>query len=131
MDDNQIECDLALDFVIINTLAIALSTQITGNRFTEGILNAILSAATIGIFLNSTGLNVGTHCFTEVGLIRPGAIATIPGVAGQVTVQLRLNLALSDPTGTDNTCVNFQSRAGGVVAGWPLKSVDAAYLVQR
>jgi hypothetical protein len=130
MDDNQIECDLALDFVIINTLAIALSTQITGNRFTEGIFNTFLSAITIGIFLNSTGLNVGTHCIVEAGFIKPAAIATTTG-GGQVTVNLRLNLALSDPNGTDNTCINFQSRTAGVVAGWPLKSVDAGYLVQR
>jgi hypothetical protein len=129
MGDDQVECDLALDFVVTNTLALALSTQVTGNRFTEGIRNAYLSAITIGLFMNGTGLNVGTHCIAETGLIRPGAVAT--ATSGPVNVHLRLNLALSDPAGTDDTCLKFQSSLPGVVAAWPLKSVDAGYLVQR
>src|SRR5262249_26466099 len=37
MSSNQIECDLLTNFVIVDTLVIALSTQITANRFTESI----------------------------------------------------------------------------------------------
>ena len=92
LTDNQIECDLLLSFVIINTLVVGFSTQVTGNRWTEGILNAYLSAFTLGIFMNSTALNTATHCVLTAGAIEPAAVDS-----GGNVVDLRLNLVLTDP----------------------------------
>jgi hypothetical protein len=105
LTDNQIECDLLLSFVIINTLVVGFSTQVTGNRWTEGILNAYLSAMTLGIFMNSTALNTSTHCVLTAGAIEPSGRDSTGGV-----VDLRLNLVLTDPNETNDTCVAFKRR---------------------
>jgi hypothetical protein len=66
MSGNQCDCDLVLDLVGTNALVFGWSARVEGNRFKEGILNALLSAYTIGL-MNATTSNQGTHCFLAVG----------------------------------------------------------------
>jgi len=70
LSDNQSDCDLTLDFLATNALAIAFSTRATSNRFKEGLFNALYSAFTLA-FLNTTTDNQGTHCFVRVGFPFP------------------------------------------------------------
>lgn len=67
--DNQCEANLFLldDFLISHALLFGLSLRVTGNRFKEGMYNAILSAWTVGLFANTTALNQGTHCILAMG----------------------------------------------------------------
>ena len=106
MVGNQIDCDLAVDFVVIDTLAFGLSVEMGNNRLKEGYFNAYLSAVTFGLFMNSTAHNVSTHCIKHFGLIQPSA------VSGGASVDLRLNLALVDPNGDEEDCLTFQRRLG-------------------
>ena len=113
MGDNQVDCDLALDFVLIDTIVLTLSTTVTNNRFKEGYYNAYLSAYVIAFLMDATRLNVGTHCIIDWGLIRPSAVATVSGggaPAPTVDVDLRLNLSLADPTGENEDCNVFDRR---------------------
>jgi hypothetical protein len=66
MVGNQSDCDLTFDFVGTNSLVIAGSLRMIGNRFKEGVFNAFFSALTLGWF-NTTTDNQGTHCFFSVG----------------------------------------------------------------
>jgi hypothetical protein len=50
----------------MHALLAAFSLRVTGNRFKEGLLNAPLSAMTIGL-LNATAHNQATHCLLVVG----------------------------------------------------------------
>jgi hypothetical protein len=70
MSGNQSDCDLLIDFALINALAAGLSLRASDNRFKEGVRNAFLSALTIG-FLNTTTGNQGTHCFARVAPVLP------------------------------------------------------------
>jgi hypothetical protein len=106
MIGNQIDCDLAVDFVVINTLVFGLSAVVGNNRFKEGYFNAYLSAITFGLFMNSTTHNVSTHCIEHLGMIQPSASS------GGATVDLRLNLALVDLAGDNPDCEVFQGRIG-------------------
>jgi hypothetical protein len=67
--DNQCEANLALrqDFLIVNTLALAMSVRTESNRWKEGLYNALLSALTIGLMMNTTVVNQGTHCIIARG----------------------------------------------------------------
>jgi len=69
-DDNQSDCDLALDFIGTNALLFAFSLRVTSNRFKEGFVNAFYSAMTVG-YMNWTTDNHGTHCFVRVGVQFP------------------------------------------------------------
>jgi hypothetical protein len=68
--DNQSDCDLAIDAVATNALAIGLSARFVSNRFKQGLANAIYSAVTVA-YLNTTVDNQGTHCFVRVGRQNP------------------------------------------------------------
>lgn len=121
MADNQLECDLANDFVIVNAVAVAWAVAATGNRFTEGVFNALLSALTVGL-LNATALNVATHCVIHLGAIEPSADATVTGGGAPqptVDVELRLNPTLVDPTGAGR-CFGLGRGTDRAVTGWPL-----------
>jgi hypothetical protein len=106
MVGNQIDCDLAVDFVVVDTLAFGLSVEMGNNRLKEGYFNAYLSAVTFGLFMNSTAHNVSTHCIKHLGFIQPSAFS------GGTPVDLRLNLALVDPSGDEKDCLIFQRRLG-------------------
>jgi hypothetical protein len=124
MNGNQIDCDLAVDFVLIDTLVFGLSAEVTNNRFKEGYYNAFLSAFTIGLFMNSTACNVGTHCIEHFGLIEPSA------KAGSANVDLRLNLALVDPTG-DNADCNVFARRKNEIGHWDANFMTVGYVPYR
>ena len=111
MNGNQIDCDLALDFVVIDTILFGISAEVTNNRFKEGYYNTFLSAYTIGLLMNSTAHNVGTHCIEHFGFIQPSATAS------GANVDLRLNLALTDPTGDNQDC-NVFTRRRTEIGGW-------------
>ena len=68
--DNQCDCNLMLrqDFILMQALVIGFSLRFTGNRLKEGVLNAPLSAMTLGL-LNTTAHNQATHCLVILGLI--------------------------------------------------------------
>jgi hypothetical protein len=66
--DNQ--CDCRLDgeaFVLTDLFALGWSVRVVGNRFKEGLADAALSAATLGV-MNMTAHNQATHCLRIVGL---------------------------------------------------------------
>ena len=67
--DNQCEANLAprQDFLIVNTLLLAMSLRAESNRWKEGLYNALLSALTIGLMMNTTVVNQGTHCIIVRG----------------------------------------------------------------
>lgn len=64
--DNQLEANLADDFILVNALLFGLSARVSDNRFKEGIGNALLSALTAGLFMNTTAHNQGTHCILAI-----------------------------------------------------------------
>jgi hypothetical protein len=125
MNGNQIECDMAFDFVIVDTLVVALSTDIVGNRFKEGFLNAYLSALTFGVLLNATALNVGTHCIVHWGFIEPRA------VAGTAASDVRLNIALIDLIPENSDCDIFEQSKRDPMSNWLNASLDVGYAVPK
>lgn len=66
--DNQCDCGLLDDYVLSHAILLGISLRVTGNRFKEGIRNALLSAVTLGM-MNNTSNNQSTHCL----MIRPSA----------------------------------------------------------
>lgn len=66
MTGNQCDCDLLFDLVGTNALVFGWSARVEGNRFKEGIFNALVSAFTIGL-MNATTSNQGTHCILAIG----------------------------------------------------------------
>ena len=63
MQDNQIESENEMVFVLTNAIAMANSIRAIGGRFQAKILGSFLSAVTISNFMNTTVANQGTHCF--------------------------------------------------------------------
>ena len=61
-EDNQCDCNLIDDFVLANAVLLGVSNRVIGNRFKEGRFNAFFSAVTLGLPLNGTSQNQGTHC---------------------------------------------------------------------
>ncbi len=60
--NNQCDCDLIPgDFLFTQAILFGMSLRVTDNRFKEGVLNAWLSAMTLGL-LNMTTNNQSTHC---------------------------------------------------------------------
>jgi hypothetical protein len=60
--NNQCDCDLIPgDFVFSQAILFGMTLRVTNNRFKEGVLNAWLSAMTLGL-LNMTTNNQSTHC---------------------------------------------------------------------
>jgi hypothetical protein len=123
MNDNQVACDLALDFMLVDTLVAGIAVQMQGNRLTEGLLNCFLSGVSVGL-MNSTALNVGTHCIVDIGLIKPSAF--VPSTNSAVT--LRLNVALVDASGKNATCQSFESALPGVTGSWKYRAADVAFV---
>ena len=66
LNANQCDCDLAQDAVITNALTFGWSQRMAGNRFKEGLVNALLSGVSLAP-MNTTTDNQGTHCFFPVG----------------------------------------------------------------
>ena len=49
MVGNQLDCDMAFDFVGTNVLVVGFTVRVTDNRFKEGLFNSFLSALTIAL----------------------------------------------------------------------------------
>lgn len=67
-DANQFEANLSDDLILCNAIVFGLSTRLTDNRFKEGINNALISALSAGLFMNTTAHNQGTHCILATGI---------------------------------------------------------------
>jgi hypothetical protein len=114
VEDNQCDCDLALDFVGIHALAIGWSVRMQGNRLKEGLINAFLSGMTLGLY-NDTSHNQGTHCFLDVGVLKPRIV--LSGASGGASAALDTNRHLAP----ESLCRTFLGRDDqiGVAAGFP------------
>jgi hypothetical protein len=66
--NNQCECNLLDDFMITQVLLFGFSVRMNDNRMKEGLMNAMLSAITVG-WMNSTTANQGTHCMLVGALV--------------------------------------------------------------
>lgn len=64
--NNQCDCNLDLiggfDLVLFPVFLFGLSVRMSDNRLKEGLLNALLSAFTWGLFMNTATDNQATHC---------------------------------------------------------------------
>jgi hypothetical protein len=118
MQDNQCDCDLAFDFVGIHALAFGWSVRMQGNRLKEGLINAFLSGMTLGIY-NDTTHNQGTHCFVEVGLLKPRILIT--SFSTGISAELDSNRHLAP----ESFCLRFLGRRDqiGRAAGFPVAQV--------
>jgi hypothetical protein len=65
-NNNQCDCNLLDDFILANALLLGVTVRANDNRFREGLLNAGLSAITVGL-LNITTDNESTHCLVVQG----------------------------------------------------------------
>lgn len=83
--DNQCDCDLFDDFVLVHAALIGMSVRVTDNRFKEGVLNAFFSALTMGLLMNVTAHNQSTHC-----LLITGPSAGLLAAFGQTTAGKRV-----------------------------------------
>ncbi len=66
MQNNQIESENEMVFVLTNAIVMANSIRAIGGRFQAKILGSFLSAVTVSNFMNTTVANQGTHCFYVV-----------------------------------------------------------------
>lgn len=85
--DNQFEANLLDDFLLAHSLHLAFTQNTSGNRWKEGLLNALLSAFTLSFLMNTTTDNQGTHCIIARGLpthlVDDHNIALVHGVLGE------------------------------------------------
>ncbi|MGH6896972.1 MAG: DUF6519 domain-containing protein [Geminicoccaceae bacterium] len=125
MQDNQCDCDLLFDIVGIHALAIGWSVRMQGNRFKEPLLlnqddftHVFLSGLTLGIY-NDTTHNQGTHCFVDVGLLKPRI--TITSFSSGISAELDSNRHLAP----EALCRIFLDRRDqiGQAAGFPVAQV--------
>jgi hypothetical protein len=73
--DNQCDCNLIDDAVLIQAFLFGFSVRMNDNRLKEGVLNALFSAATIGL-MNATTDNQSTHCLLVAGIIPALKVST-------------------------------------------------------
>jgi len=118
MADNQCDCDLLFDFVGIHALALGWSVRMQGNRLKEGLINAFLSGMTLGLY-NDTTHNQGTHCFVDVGLLKPRILIT--SFSTGISAELDSNRHLAP----ESLCLRFLGRRDqiGQAAGFPVAQV--------
>ena len=85
--DNQFEANLLDDILIAHGIHLAMSQNTSGNRWKEGLMNALLSAFTLSFMMNTTTDNQGTHCIVVRGLpthiVDDHNIALVQGVLGE------------------------------------------------
>lgn len=86
--DNQFEANLFDDFLLSHSIHMAFTQSNTGNRWKEGLFNALLSALTLSFTMNTTTDNQGTHCIIARGMpthtVDDHNIALVQGVQGEV-----------------------------------------------
>lgn len=87
--DNQCEANLLDDFLLAHAIHFAFSHAASGNRWKEGLFNALLSALTLSFTMNTTTDNQGTHCIVARGMpsliVDDDNIALLQGVLGEST----------------------------------------------
>ena len=66
---NQIECETGFDIVLSNTFALGSTVRLIGNRLQEQVFGTLFSGFSHGLYLNTTALNQGTHCFAVTTLL--------------------------------------------------------------
>jgi hypothetical protein len=98
---NQCDCDLSVDFAMVNALVVGWSIRISDNRFEEGLVNTLFSAVTLGL-MNQTTDNQSTHCIHAIG---PAALSTISN-----------NRALIELF-SENACGRFRAALGTAFEG--------------
>lgn len=85
--DNQCEANLFDDFLIAHAIHVAFSQSTSGNRWKEGLFNALLSAFTLTFTMNTTTDNQGTHCIVVRGwpsrIVDDHNIVLLQGVLGE------------------------------------------------
>jgi len=110
MQDNQCDCDMVFDLVLINALVLGFSVRVQGNRLKESYFTTFLSAMTIGLF-NDTSHNQGTHCFFHFGTLEPRIrLSGVPGGA-QAILDTNRHLAPAE------TCERFLGQGDAVATG--------------
>lgn len=119
MEDNQCDCDMGLDFVGVNAVAIGWSVRMQGNRMKEGALNAFLSGLTAAV-MNNTSNNQGTHCFTIAGGFRPQIVTT--GLPAGATVEIETNRHLLP----ESFCQPFRRAEPQLESGFGIQRQQAA-----
>jgi hypothetical protein len=101
--NNQCDCNLDLisgyDLVLFPVFLFGLSVRMSDNRMKEGLLNALISAFSWGLFMNTTTDNQATHCLIIWKAILPDR-----------TFRDR-NIVFIDPTST-GFCEMFSNLAG-------------------
>jgi hypothetical protein len=60
--NNQCDCDLLNDFIFVHAAFLGFSVRVNDNRFKEDLLGALLSSASLGLFLNMITNNQASHC---------------------------------------------------------------------
>lgn len=74
VQDNQFDCDLLLDFMITNLLAVGMTVRVNNNRFKEAFFSALFSSVELGLIFNNTSDNQATHCLLHL----PSPLHKIP-----------------------------------------------------
>jgi hypothetical protein len=102
--NNQCDCNLDLisgyDLVLFPVFLFGLSVRMSDNRMKEGLFNALISAFSWGLFMNTATDNQATHCL----IIRDAALPNR-------TVN-KHNIIFIDPTAT-SFCERFLNLAKG------------------
>lgn len=65
-NNNECDCNLFDDFLLTDAFLFGITLRANDNRFREGLLNAALSAITLGL-INITTDNESTHCLMVAG----------------------------------------------------------------
>jgi hypothetical protein len=96
--NNQCECSLDLlrdyDLVLMPNFVLGLTVRLSGNRFEEGLLNALFSAFSWGLFMHTATGNQATHCMWLRDAVLPNL------------TRKRDNIAFIDPNST-GICERF------------------------
>jgi hypothetical protein len=102
-NDNQCECNLDLisgyDLILFPVFLFGLSVRMADNRMKEGLFNALISAFSWGLFMNTGTDNQATHCLIIREAILPNR-----------TVRNH-NIVFIDPTG-GGFCEGFSNLEG-------------------
>ena len=98
MEGNQCDCDLLIDFALLNALVLGWSIRVAENRLKEGLFNTFYSGLTLGL-MNQTADNQSTHCLYTLG---PSITSNFDG-----------NRALVELF-SKNACGRFRDRLVGV-----------------
>ncbi|MGJ8616644.1 MAG: right-handed parallel beta-helix repeat-containing protein [Sulfitobacter sp.] len=116
LSNNQIEIDGGVGFALINAFAPAGTVRMNSNRLQETPLQCLFSGFSHSVFINTQGLNQGTHCFA----------ATALGGLGPRFVERPSNLSFIDAmVGGDGFCALPLRFLSGILGNFGSGSVTA------